>query len=300
MDVLKLVLEFATVTVITIIAERYLSNTWAFVILGICLIGLGILHREWLLTFAQAHRVFTILFCTVGFAAVGLGIGILLSTSRVPERRVSIQAAQTPSEQSPPQVPPAQLHDSKVARKDKGANHPQKHGGSRDQQQHHNSGGTNQQVGTMNAPDSVISFGQQGGITARTVIVKSMPDLEMSEDQKTKAEQVLEPNSLAGIDILLFVHQPTTKTTDLGNKLKQILMTSGATVTLNSGTLYPPVGQVISPGISFQSLSSDNEVAGEKIGRALFGAGIVHRPIPANRTSGRNSMLITIAPSQPE
>src|SRR5258708_13473505 len=78
-DVLKVVLEFIAVTIIAVIADRYLSDTWAFGILGICLIGLGVLHREWLLRFAQDHRFITIALCIVAFASVGLVVGIRLT-----------------------------------------------------------------------------------------------------------------------------------------------------------------------------------------------------------------------------
>lgn len=75
-EVVEVVLEFIAVTIITIITERYLSDTWAFTILGACLVGLGMLHKEWLTAFAQENRAPTIMICTVVFGAVGFWMGM--------------------------------------------------------------------------------------------------------------------------------------------------------------------------------------------------------------------------------
>jgi hypothetical protein len=81
-EILKIVLEFVVLTVITILTDRYLNDAWAFSILFVCLVGLGWLHREWLWELGQSNRVTTVTVSVFVFGIIGLGLGLLFTKPR--------------------------------------------------------------------------------------------------------------------------------------------------------------------------------------------------------------------------
>src|ERR1700731_4648369 len=81
-EFLKIVLAFASVTTLTILAERYISDRAAVLVLLVSTIGLGYLYPEDVkkaASWGREHRLLTILICVAVFASIGLGIGMWIT-----------------------------------------------------------------------------------------------------------------------------------------------------------------------------------------------------------------------------
>src|SRR5437870_2332934 len=73
MDILKVTVEFLAVTMLTILADRYLSNKTAIGVLIACVAFLCFIHRTWLIAqtrTAQENRIAVIAVCTILFAGI--------------------------------------------------------------------------------------------------------------------------------------------------------------------------------------------------------------------------------------
>lgn len=91
MEIGRIILEFGAITALTILAERYISDRAALTVLALCVVGLCVIHRQWLLAFGREHRVVTVALVVAVFAAFGLWLGLVL-TRPTPERRASASA----------------------------------------------------------------------------------------------------------------------------------------------------------------------------------------------------------------
>lgn len=106
-EIVRIVFQFVTITVVTILAERYISDAWALIILGLCLGVLASIHRRWLLQLVQTNRVLTVMVCMVVFALIGLGVGLWI-TRQLPKSGPLQASQQSPilSQQRPEHAEP--------------------------------------------------------------------------------------------------------------------------------------------------------------------------------------------------
>ena len=107
MDILKVTVEFLAVTMLTILADRYLSNKTAIGVLIACVAFLCFIHRTWLIAqtrTAQENRIAVIAVCTILFAGMGALVGVILTHPRkslqAPNKTASKQEA-SPEPDSP-------------------------------------------------------------------------------------------------------------------------------------------------------------------------------------------------------
>src|SRR5947208_15370645 len=85
MDILKVTVEFLAVTMLTILADRYLSNKTAIGVLIACVAFLCFIHRTWLIAqtrTSQESRIGVIAVCTILFAVMGAFLGVILTHPR--------------------------------------------------------------------------------------------------------------------------------------------------------------------------------------------------------------------------
>jgi hypothetical protein len=81
-EVIKIAAGFAIVTILTILADRWLSDKVAVAVLIVSLVIFGLLSRQEiraLLDWAPANKLATIIGCILVFAIVGLLIGLVIS-----------------------------------------------------------------------------------------------------------------------------------------------------------------------------------------------------------------------------
>ena len=108
MDILKVTVEFLAVTMLTILADRYLSNKTAIGVLIACVAFLCFIHRTWLIAqtrTAQENRIAVIAVCTILFAGMGALVGVILThpsrkSLQAPNKTASKQEA-SPEPDSP-------------------------------------------------------------------------------------------------------------------------------------------------------------------------------------------------------
>ena len=78
-DILTYILELAAVTTATILAERYINDKAAVIVLLSSLTLLAIIHRNKLRHWFAEHLLVAVSICVIVVAGIGLGIGLLLT-----------------------------------------------------------------------------------------------------------------------------------------------------------------------------------------------------------------------------
>src|SRR5204863_9518754 len=82
MDILKVMVEFLAVTMLTILADPYLSNKTATGVLIACVAFLCFIHRTWLIAqtwTAQENRIAVFAVCTILVAGMAALVGVILT-----------------------------------------------------------------------------------------------------------------------------------------------------------------------------------------------------------------------------
>lgn len=100
----------------------------------------------------------------------------------------------------------------------------------------------------INAPNSVISINQQGGITAHTVNISGLPDRTLPEDKLTSAKEKLSEIKIRGM--VIGNQYSDEEIENFANQIESLFRSSGWSVHRERAMLYIPPDEVTLAGIS--------------------------------------------------
>lgn len=146
-------------------------------------------------------------------------------------------------------------------------------------------------------PGSALSFGQQGGITAGTVVVGPV-DLAMSDTQRQQAQELLGAGSMSGVNVFVMVTGGATETTlTFARQLEKLLQDAGADVSEGRSMIYSPTGQTpVHKGLTLSYVPSKYQGAAIKFGNALIATGITFCPVHAYLFDAGDRIEMTVTP----
>jgi len=158
------------------------------------------------------------------------------------------------------------------------------------------SGANSPAVGSIQqGPGSALSIGQQGGITAGTINIGTLPPkpLVLTEEQSSHIRSDMAKYSGIAIEIVLVNRNRGTE--EFGNHLVSALKDAGWDVIYSSAAiLIRSNGTQSSPGLSLDIGPGSDNVASE-LGLSLMRHGVIdNKPIPAMRVPESNKLALYI------